>query len=331
MKHLLFLTAVLLCASIASATVTVTLSAPTNNQQTSSPFNLQAHASSQYTIVGWRAYLDGTSVYTAGQTNSINTNVNASSGGHQLVVRAWDSSGAYGSATVNITITGSGNGLPTPPSGAIWFYNIQNRSNWSWCHDPGCAGGSGQGSYWMSQHNSNPSRSGSSTEFFNSGVWANALWWQKLGANDNVHNFLWDFWFYLDSNSQAAAQALEFDAFQFVHGYNYMIGTECDYGSGKWDTWDEATNQWIHSTIACPRFSTGSWHHIQWYMTTNTNNHTYTYVTLVVDGQSHPVNITRNSRNLGWSDNVGVQWQLDVNGSGEGYHEWIDNATLAIW
>ena len=44
-----------------------------------------------------------------------------------------------------------------------------------------------------------------------------------------------------------------------------------------------------------------------------------------------PLNITRNARNLGWSDNLGVQWQLDVNASGQGYHEWIDNVTLTVW
>ena len=66
-------------------------------------------------------------------------------------------------------------------------------------------------------------------------------------------------------------------------------------------------------------------------MTTNTSAHTYTYHTLVVDGHSYTVNITHSAKNLHWGDNVGVQWQLDVNASGQGYHEWVDNASLAIW
>lgn len=338
MRNLLLLTAALFSVSLASATVTVTVTTPTNNQQVGSPFTLQAHASSQHTIVGWHVYLDGNNVYTGGQTNSISASINASDGNHQVVTRAWDSTGAYGSYTQTITVSGSGggggggNGLPTPPSNAIWFNNIQNRGGWNWCHSSSCAGGSGQGSYWMAQHQGNPSRSGSSAEFYNSGVWGNSLWWQKLGANDGVHNFLWDFWFYIDSNANNYGQALEFDTFQFVGGYNYMIGSECDFnGSGKWDTWDEASGHWVHSTINCPRFSTGAWHHIQWYVTTNTSNHTYKYVTLVVDGHSYPVNITQTSKNLHWGDNLGVQWQLDDNARGGGYHEWIDNATLAIW
>jgi Bacterial Ig domain len=337
MKHLLVLASLLLGLSItAAASVTLTVTQPGNNQQVGSPFALTAHATTNYSITGWHVYLDGNNVYTGGATNNISANISAPAGTHQLVTRAWDTSGAYGTYTEQITVTsggggGGGNGLPTPPGNAIWFNNIEDRGNWSWCHDPGCAGGSGQGSYWMSQHNGNPSRDGSSAEFDNSGVWANALWWQKVGAHNNLHNMLWDFWVYLDNNSQNAAQSLEYDAFQFVGGYNYMIGSQCDYGSGTWDTWDEAGGHWIHSNIPCHKFSTNTWHHIQWYVTTNTSNHTYTYHTLVVDGQPYNVNITHNAKNLGWGDNMGVQWQLDVNASGQTYHEWMDHASLAVW
>ena len=62
-----------------------------------------------------------------------------------------------------------------------------------------------------------------------------------MGADDSATNFLWDFYVQLDSASVNAAQALEYDAFQFVGGYNYMIGTECNYAAGVWDTWNEAS------------------------------------------------------------------------------------------
>lgn len=318
--------------------VTVTVSSPSNGSQVSSPFNLVANAGSQHQIVGWWVYLDSQPVFSYGSGSSINTNVTAATGSHQLVVRAWDSTGAYGDATEQITVTdggggggGGGNGLPDPPSWATVFQHIEDRGNWNWCNSPSCAGGSGRGTYWMAQHQGNPSRDGSSMEFYNSGSWANALWWQKVGANNSAHNFLWDFYVYVDSASQNAAQALEFDAFQFVGGYNYMIGSQCNYGAGKWDTWDEASGHWIHSSISCPKFSPNTWHHIQWYVTTDTSRHTYTYVTLVVDGNSTPVNVTHSAKNLGWSNNIGVQWQLDVNASGQGYHEWVDESTLTIW
>ena len=341
MKHLFLLAAACLGLSITAAAVNVTVTAPGNNQQVGSPFTLTANASSNgHQIVGWHVYLDGNNVYTGGTTNSITASISGGQGNHQLVTRAWDNTGAYGDVTQTVVITsggggggggGGGNGLPTPPSNAIWFNNIQNRGNWSYCHDPGCAGGSGQGSYWMAQHQGSPSRSGSSSEFYNSGVWANALYWQKVGAYDNAHNLLWDFWIYVDSNSQNATQALEFDSFQFVGGYNYMIGSQCDYGSGTWDTWNETSGHWIHSNVACHKFSVNGWHHIQWYVTTNHTNHTYTYVTLVVDGLSRPVNKTYSAKDLNWADNIGVQYQLDVNASGRGYTEWFDQVKLTIW
>ncbi len=343
MKQFLALAAVCLSLSLAaSAGVQVTVTTPTDGAHVSSPFTLSASAISSYTITGWVVYLDGVSVYTAGAVNSINASIPASSGTHQLVTRAWDSTGAYGSVNEQITAgsgsgtgigggLGGGGGLPIPPPWAIAFNNIDERGNWAWCDDPGCAGGSGNGTYWMAQNQNPPSRDGSSAEFYNSGVWANALWWQKLGANNNVKNLLWDFWMYLDDSSRNGAQALEYDAFQFVGGYNYMIGSQCNYAAGVWDTWDEASGHWIHSSIACPKFSTGTWHHIQWYVTTNTAAHQYTYVTLVVDGVVKPVNITGSAKNLHWGDNLGVQWQLDVNASGQGYHEWVDKASLTVW
>lgn len=338
MQRAFLLAAVCLSFSLAAvASVSVTVTSPANGAQVSSPFTLNASASSNYSITGWHVYLDGNTVYTAGQTTSISASISGSVGTHQLVTRAWDSSGAYGTVTEQITITsgggggGGGGGWPSPPSNAIVFNNLDDRSNWNWCHDPGCAGGSGRGSYWMARNQNPPSRDGASTEFFNSGVWANALWWTKVGPNNGVHNFEWDFYFQVDNASQSAAQALEFDIFQFVHGYNYMMGSQCNYGAGKWDIWDEYNGHWNHTSVSCPRFSPNTWHHVQWYITTNTNSHQYTYNTLIVDGHSYTINLTRSSKNLGWSDNIGAQWQLDVNASGQGYHEWIDAAKLTVW
>jgi hypothetical protein len=155
------------------------------------------------------------------------------------------------------------------------------------------------------------------------------LWTQKLGANDNVRNFLCDFWFYVGDYSEQYGQALEFDTFQFIGGYNYMIGSQCDYGHNYWDTWNETVGQWVQTSIACPKFAPNTWHHIQWYVTTNLSEHQYTYHVLVVDGNGHTVNYTGTAKNLNWGDNLGVQWQLDDNVSGGGYEEWVDESTLA--
>ena len=340
-KYLLFLVALLASNALA---VTVNLASPAANSNIGAPFQLQASASSSYPIVGWHAYLDSVNVLTAGTTGSVSGSISASTGTHQLVVRAWDSTGAFGDRTISFTVgTSSGGGsapsapapsgaLPAPPSWARVFGNInQMNSGWGPCGDPGCAGGNGGGSYWQAFYQTSPSMDGSSMEFFRDGVWSNALWHHKMGAIDTATNFLWDFYVYLDSNSLSGTQALEYDAFQFVGGYNYMMGSQCDYGRGVWDTWSEASGHWVPTSIPCQKFAPNTWHHIQWYITTNHSNKSYTYRTLVVDGRVYNLNQTQYAKYLAWGDNLGAQWQLDVNASGIGYHEWVDKANLTVW
>lgn len=336
MKRTFFLAGIFLTLSAYAAAINVSVTSPGDGSQVGSPFTLSANASTNYSVTGWKVYLDGQVVYSAGQTRSISASLNASSGSHRLVTRAWDSSGAYGDKTVNITVGdggggGGGGGLPDPPPGSLVISHIEDRGGWRSCHDPGCAGGSGRGSYWMAQFQSSPSRDGSSVEFYNSGSWANALWYNHVGAHNDKRNFLLDFWFRLDDASRSAAQSLEVEPFQFIGGWNYMMGSQCSFGSGWWDTWEESTGHWMHTNVPCTRFTTNTWHHIQWYITTNPSAHSYTYHTLVVDGHSYPINTTRHAKDLNWGDNSGAQWQLDVNASGQGYHMWVDQATLTMW
>jgi hypothetical protein len=173
---------------------------------------------------------------------------------------------------------------------------------------------------------------GSSMELYRDGVWANALWIRKQGANNGMTHFLSDFYMMVDQASLTSGQALEYEAYQFVGGWNYMMGTQCDYGRGVWDTWSEASGHWLPTNIPCPKFSPNTWHHIQWYVTTNHTDHSYTYVTLVVDGKAYSVNNQKQyAKYLAWGDNLGNQWQLDNNAVGSGFHQWVDKAKLTVW
>jgi hypothetical protein len=221
--------------------------------------------------------------------------------------------------------------LPTPPSNATVIDHIERMSHWESCNTQDCSGGSGNGEFWMAANQASPSLSGGSFELHNSGAWSDALWWNKFGAYDSATNFLWDFYFQVDAASTTAAQALEFDAFQFLDGYNYMMGSQCDYGRSVWEVWDEADGKWIQTNVACPKFSPGNWHHVQWYLQRNANTAQYTFVTLVVDGTSYAINRTYSAKNLGWSANLGVQYELDVNASGQAFEAWIDQSSLTVW
>ncbi|MBW8877048.1 MAG: hypothetical protein JF614_18945 [Acidobacteria bacterium] len=96
----------------AAAGVSVTVSTPTNNGAVPLTFNVVASATTSNagaSVTGWHIYIDSVDKWgTAGPTNSINQSVTTTAGAHTLLVRAWDSTGAFGDKTLNINATTSG-------------------------------------------------------------------------------------------------------------------------------------------------------------------------------------------------------------------------------
>jgi len=87
-------------------TPSVSVESPTGGMTVSSPIHLRASAipPSGRWITGWRVYLNGACVFQGGANESIQTNLSAQAGSYSLVVRVWDSSGAYGDRTLNIRV-----------------------------------------------------------------------------------------------------------------------------------------------------------------------------------------------------------------------------------
>lgn len=104
----------LLSVSAHAAGVTVTVSNPTNNATVPLTFNVTASATtsnSGASVTGWHIYVDSVDKYgTPGPTSSINTNVTTTGGAHTMLVRAWDSTGAFGDQTLTITGDTGGGG-----------------------------------------------------------------------------------------------------------------------------------------------------------------------------------------------------------------------------
>src|SRR5579883_218880 len=219
---------------------------------------------------------------------------------------------------------------PVPPAQAQTFHALQSAGDWQSCNSTSCAGGGGHGTFSMQQGLGSPSLSGNSMKLANAGVFANALWWHHIGPNTQATNFLWQFDFQVDDASLSAAQALEFDMFQFLENNNYMMGSECNYASGYWDVWDAQNMHWRQTSIACPKFQPGVWHHVQWVGQRSPDANKYTFVTLTVDGVDYPVNKTYSAQKIAWKPEIGVQFQLDVNATGKPYSEWVDNVTLTV-
>jgi hypothetical protein len=205
-----------------------------------------------------------------------------------------------------------------------------------------CAGGASDAATISSApFQTTPSVDGSSRYFYiNGAADANGLWWYKVGPNDAVSNFELDFWFYPNSGT-LSARALEFDAFQFNKGVEYMFGTQCDYASGTWDVWNMGATQWVHTGVRCTEFQPNTWYHLSWkFHRTSPNNYEhYDSLTIEQPGNRGRLSTTTYNLNLafpsgpmpsGWTDNMGVQFQMDIGATGATMEQWVDEVTLTV-
>ena len=343
-------------------TTQVTLESPQIGASTT-PLPVKATATSPNGISGWVVYVDDKAAFQENSTSdSLSVAVPFANGSHTMYVRAWDQdTGNFGtSPTLQVTVNGTQANvsqatippppaaqttppppapkpappppgpLPSVPSNAKVWTSIQNMDGWLSCSD--CAGGQVTTNFWTAAHQSSPSMSGSSREFFIGGdAWSNALWYEKVAPDQSwASHFLWDFWVRFDSSSAAHAHSAEYDIWQVINGQEFMIGSQCNFESGVWDVWDSQNMAWKPTSAKCRRFSPDTWHHIQWYVERWGSNQ-YHYGVLVVDGNVFTFDRTYSTRSVGRDNSVGVQFQLDQDASGTALREWVDNVKLSIW
>ena len=135
-------------------------------------------------------------------------------------------------------------------------------------------------------------------QLYQSPAWATVIWGHSLETNLSARNFIWDFYVYVTNTSY---QASELDFYDSLNGgQRFMMGTQCNRANNTWDTWNEATQQWIHTSIACnSTLTAGAWHHITFYNTVNSSNNTYTYHVLRIDGVDHVLNQSQPTAHVG--------------------------------
>ncbi len=318
-----------------SSGVSVSVSSPANYATVSSPATINAYASSGYAISGWHIYVDGNSVYSAGSTGSISAPVSMSSGTHQVIVRAWNSTGAYGSTSLTLNVSGgTSGGGPTPPSYAIKYANLEQTTNWGKCSSASCSGGTVAWSFYNAPYQSSPSLDGASTMFYiYGGSYADALWWIKPGNNASPTHAIFEFSVYADSNSYNYAEALEFDFIQVSGGRKYNFSTQCNYGTGTWDTWNESTQHWVHSNVHCVKFSPNTWHQVKWAVE-RVGYQTH-YLSITIDGVTYPISSTyayQPAPATSWTNGALIfQVQQDLNSKGGSFKEWVDKANIYLW
>ena len=103
-----------------------------------------------------------------------------------------------------------------------------------------------------------------------------------------------------------------------MSGSSMEVSHSGNYGSGFWDLWDGYNRHWHRTGVACPKFQPGAWHHIQFFAKRAPDTPSYTLVSITVDGSTYPLNVTYSAKDVGWDGHVGVQFQLDVNATGQG-------------
>jgi hypothetical protein len=84
--------------------VDVTVTSQSSGTVTS-PFTVTATASSSATVTGWHIYANGTDEFDGGQQTSISAPITLTTPGtYTIIVRAWNSTGAFGDQTYTLTV-----------------------------------------------------------------------------------------------------------------------------------------------------------------------------------------------------------------------------------
>lgn len=325
-----FRVASVLLALASAAFAGVSVSSPTSGATVNSPFKVTATATSSSSVTAMAVYVDNNLAYKV-SGSSVNTSISTSTGSHYLVVQSWDSSGNIQKQGLTVNVSSSTSSSTTVPSNAKVYSNIDQMSGWSSCNS--CAGPGGNGAavpYSMTQYRATPSVDGASTEFWLGGTtpYSAALWWNQLGANGAVSNFVYDLYFYLKNPS--ASQALEFDLNQSGWSKKWIFGTQCDYKDHKdWDVWDTANHVWVKTGIPCSPPQAYTWNHlILEFQRTSTGMAKFVAVTL--NGKKSYINRSY------WPQASSVQelnvaFQMDGNNTQTDYSVWLDKIQLSAW
>ncbi len=323
----------------------VVVSTPKTNSAVSSTVPYAASASSScskgisamgiYTAPGQLAYTT--------QGAQLNTTLNLNPGVYNTVVQAWDNCGGSSRAPVTITVGGSST------SGV--FTNLQEQPSWTgyallpplYNICPSCTPSGPQATWSMTQNISSPSLSGKSSLMDIGGetAYADILWNNHLIGNfssqgmpdynqtivPSLHNFTYDVYFYVENPS--VSQALEFDINQFVGGYSYIWGHECRIAGGnEWDIWDNPSQTWHPTGIACKPVA-NAWNHLVLQVQRTSDNHIL-FQSITLNGVTSTLNYYENPTTTTWYG-VTVNYQQDGNYQQTPYSVWLDKLNFTYW
>lgn len=337
MRTILKQIAWLLLAVSPSLAVTVTAKV----SGTSSPISVAATASSSHPITGWTIYVDSGLVYKADTSSTtLSRWVSISTGTHKLTIKAWDSSGANGAAyfTVNVSSSTTSTGMiPKPPSSAKVFSNIDQMTGWTACS--ACANGT-VATYWYKQNVSSPSLDGRAMQTYikgSYGLWADNLFVKKFGDQTWAKHILWTISFRWNApkirqpNGNYVVQGIEFDARMLQGDFKYLFGTQCSYGSGWWDIWNNTKRYWQHTSVPCQKWGPNTWHTVTWYLERDTNTKYLHYAVLEVDGKQYKIDKWLPAGSVPYNKEFLIQFEQNTDLYGDPWYLYVDKLKATIW
>jgi hypothetical protein len=289
-----------------------------------------------YTAPGVLAY--------QGKGANLNTLLTLTPGTYHTVVQEWDSCGGSSVAPVTITV-GSNSG------GGGLFSNLHQEAGWTGyallptlyeiCSS--CSPGGPDTTWAMTQKISSPSLSGNAARMDIGGktVYSDVLWNNHLigdfssqGLPDydhkivpNLHNFIYDVYFYVGDAS--ISQALEFDINQFVGGNSYIWGHECRIAGGsEWDIWDNPGQTWHPTGIPCNP-TPNAWNHVVIKAQRTSDNHLL-FQSITLNGVTATLNYYESPTPTTWYG-VTINYQQDGNYAQQQYSIWLDKLNFSYW
>ncbi len=322
----------------------VTINEPTNNSDISSPFKLSASASScsSQSVSSMGYSFDSSSDTTVIKGQTIDQDIDSSTGSHTLHIKAWGDNGASCVEDVVIDVksssssSSSGNSSEIP-SDAKTVSSIQALSGWNAQHDTGGSGSSSGSTTTVSS----PSLYGSTRRFETSFKSGGDERFSKTFSDDtSAENFFYDAWIYLTSDSNNIGN-IELDLNQVMSdGKTVLAGVQCDGYTGKWDytvNTGSASNvkpKWYgKSGSSCnPRsWSQNKWHHVQ-YNFSRDGSGNITYKSIWLDGKETVLNAKAfGAADLGWGPIINTQFQVDGHGSSGSTKVYVDSLTISRW
>lgn len=330
------------CGGAATTSITITVSgeagvfvtAPVNHGSVSSPTKFSATATTTcakgvgsmgiYTAPGVLAYVANGA--------SLNTNLTLGAGTYHTVVEEWDNCG--GATTTPVTITVGGSAFANLQHSGGWGEYGQGPPNFVDCSPSPCDGIT----FSMVQGIKSPSLSGASTQYNLGGTagYFDALFNNHLiGAQSSqgvldqnhtlvptLHNFTYDVYFY--GTNLGLSQALEFDINQFYDDLGFIWGHECRIAGGnEWDIWDNVSQKWVPTGVACNPLS-NSWNHLT-IQVQRTSSNQLLYQSITLNGLTSTLNRTSSPGSTSGWWGVTINYQMDGNYKQSPYSVYLDN------